>query len=322
MKKIILIGLLIVIKVATVQAGNFPVGTQFTYQGELIDGGSPANGSYDLLIRLYDSETGGAVIDFALFNDHQITNGLLNTELDFGDLPFNGDESYLEVLIRPGDSSGQYTSLLPRQRINVTPYAIQSAFVENSDSPWVDANGGINYIQDVFIGNANTVSESLLTVDTVGVGSPIRLKINGATRFIVDSNGGTSIGSNNAAPDRGVRVQGDTDLAGDLLQDVDNFGAIKAALTVSCTTSSSVDRSFNAVNGQAFTIDGSIALGSGACAIDFPFDIDQRFFVAMVKRQNDARLVSCNDLDSNTLICAASDTSGNLVNSVINILVY
>lgn len=31
-----------------------PDGTAFTYQGRLMDGGSPANGSYDLEFRLYD----------------------------------------------------------------------------------------------------------------------------------------------------------------------------------------------------------------------------------------------------------------------------
>ena len=30
-------------------------GTAFTYQGRLIDGGSPANGSYDLRFAVYDS---------------------------------------------------------------------------------------------------------------------------------------------------------------------------------------------------------------------------------------------------------------------------
>ena len=36
-----------------------PVGSSFTYQGRLTDGGSPANGNYDLQFRLYDDLTGG-----------------------------------------------------------------------------------------------------------------------------------------------------------------------------------------------------------------------------------------------------------------------
>ena len=304
-------------------AGNIEVGSQFSYQGELQDGGSPANGVYDLIIQLYDSDAGGNSIDFNVFQDVSINNGLFNVELDFGDLPFNGDASWLEVNIRAGDSTGGYTILLPRQRVNVTPYAIQSAFVENGNSPWVDVGGGaINYSQDVYIGNANTTSSSIFTIDSPANESPLRAKINGSTKMIIRDNGGTSIGLNSVAPDNGLRVEGDTDLAGNLLQGVDNFGAIKAALTVTCSTASSIDKSFNAVNGQAFTIDDTIALGNGSCAIDFPFDLSDRFFVAMVKRQNDTRVVSCNDLDNDTLICATSTVAGTLSASIINILVY
>lgn len=34
-------------------------GTSFTYQGRLMDGGTPANGSYDLQFTLWDAVTGG-----------------------------------------------------------------------------------------------------------------------------------------------------------------------------------------------------------------------------------------------------------------------
>ena len=39
---------------------DVPVGTTFTYQGRLIDGGIAANGAYDLRFRLFDAATGGA----------------------------------------------------------------------------------------------------------------------------------------------------------------------------------------------------------------------------------------------------------------------
>ena len=34
------------------------VGTAFTYQGQLLEAGSPANGSYDFQFSLYDAESG------------------------------------------------------------------------------------------------------------------------------------------------------------------------------------------------------------------------------------------------------------------------
>ena len=117
-----------------VHAGSIPVGTQFTYQGELIDNGSPANGIYDLNIQLYNSVSGGALIDTNVLADIEVNNGLISGVLDFGDLPFSGEESYLQINVRPGNSTSAYEPLSPRQRINVTPYAIQSEFSENGGS--------------------------------------------------------------------------------------------------------------------------------------------------------------------------------------------
>ena len=103
----------------------------FTYQGQLKDGSSPANGSYDLRFILYDSPTGGSQVGSTWYADnHPIENGLLNTILDFGAAAFNGGERYLEIAVRAGsvdDSNhddGTYTKLSPRQRITSSPYSI------------------------------------------------------------------------------------------------------------------------------------------------------------------------------------------------------
>src|SRR5713226_9033597 len=44
---------------ATVALGQ---GTSFTYQGRLTDGGTPANGNYDLQFALWDSLSGGTQV--------------------------------------------------------------------------------------------------------------------------------------------------------------------------------------------------------------------------------------------------------------------
>lgn len=102
-----------------------PVGSGFTYQGRLTDGGSPANAAYDLRFILYDAETGGAQVGTTqLVNDLQVTNGLFSTTLDFGDTAFDGNARWLEIAIRPGTSTGGYTALSPRQPITAVPYAM------------------------------------------------------------------------------------------------------------------------------------------------------------------------------------------------------
>lgn len=59
--------------------------TAFTYQGQLQDGGSPANGAYDLQFTLYDALSGGAAVGSSVtLNDVSVSDGIFTVELDFG----------------------------------------------------------------------------------------------------------------------------------------------------------------------------------------------------------------------------------------------
>ena len=107
-----------------------PVGTAFTYQGKLIDGGAPANGTYDFTFALYDALSGGAQVGSTVTrNGVTVTEGLFTVQLDFGAV-FDGTALYLEIGVRPG-SGGAYTTLAPRQALTATPYARYAA-----QSPW------------------------------------------------------------------------------------------------------------------------------------------------------------------------------------------
>jgi hypothetical protein len=72
---------------------------RITYQGRLMDGGSPANGGYEFKFELYDAETGGFQVGETLFiGDVTATDGYVRiTTLDFGDLAyvFNGQALWL-----------------------------------------------------------------------------------------------------------------------------------------------------------------------------------------------------------------------------------
>ena len=47
-----------------------PLGTGFTYQGEVRTGGSPAMGLHDLRFRLYDAAAGGVQVGSTLCSDN------------------------------------------------------------------------------------------------------------------------------------------------------------------------------------------------------------------------------------------------------------
>ncbi len=102
-----------------------PVGTGFTYQGRLEDGGSPANDFYDFQVSLYDDPTAGAQVGLTLVGeDVPVIDGLFSVSLDFGTSAFGGGARWLEIAVRPGSSTGAYTTLAPRQEISPAPYAM------------------------------------------------------------------------------------------------------------------------------------------------------------------------------------------------------
>jgi hypothetical protein len=101
------------------------VSTAFTYQGRLTDGGSPANGEYDFRFMLYDAATAGSQVGSTVLKGNtDVTDGLFTVELDFGSGIFTGGARYLAIGVRPGSSTGAYTTLLPRQALTPAPYAL------------------------------------------------------------------------------------------------------------------------------------------------------------------------------------------------------
>ena len=112
------------------------LGTAFTYQGRLTDGGAPASGAYDFEFRLYDALSGGNPVGSPVTKDDvTVSAGLFTVQLDFGSV-FDGTALYLEIGVRPGASTGPYTTLTPRQALTAAPYALHAA-----RAPWSGLSG-------------------------------------------------------------------------------------------------------------------------------------------------------------------------------------
>lgn len=111
--------------IATTAARGADVGTAFTYQGKLTDGGVPANGTYDFQFRLYTGAWPLGFLSAGPINkdDVQVMDGLFMTNLDFGSA-INGASRWLDISVRPGASAGAYTTLQGRQELTPAPYAI------------------------------------------------------------------------------------------------------------------------------------------------------------------------------------------------------
>src|SRR4051794_21931735 len=105
------------------------LGTAFTYQGRLQEGGAPASGFYDLRLSLFNhpttenlTETGPNPNPYPSVGVW-VTNGLFTTQVDFGPNAFNGPARWLEISVRT-NLGGAWTLLTPRQELKPTPYAL------------------------------------------------------------------------------------------------------------------------------------------------------------------------------------------------------
>jgi len=194
--------------------------TAFTYQGRLIDNGSPANGAYDLRFTLHSASSGantqvGGTIQIASV---LVTNALFKEELDFGASPFDGEDRWLEIGVRPGGSTNAFTVLDPRQRLSPSPYALFApnaamAAMANGvatsaisatqlNTPGLPANGQVlayggtglvwtNASAAAAAWTLNGNSGTMPGVNFLGTSDnqPLEIKVNGTRAFRLEPNG-------------------------------------------------------------------------------------------------------------------------------------
>ncbi len=101
------------------------LGTAFTYQGQLKQGGNPVNGNCDLQFSLWDAASDGTQVGTTQTKTNvSVSDGLFTIpDLDFGSV-FTGDARWLQIAVRCPAGSGMYTNLSPRQALTAAPYAL------------------------------------------------------------------------------------------------------------------------------------------------------------------------------------------------------
>lgn len=113
---------------------QIPMGSAFTYQGQMQQGGGPVNATCDFEFGLWNDATstapgdlvaGPLVFDGAAGNPQPIDvqSGFFAVLLDFGTAVFAGDARWLEVSVRCPTGVGAYTTLNPRAQLTPTPYS-------------------------------------------------------------------------------------------------------------------------------------------------------------------------------------------------------
>jgi len=102
-----------------------PLGTEFTYQGELHFQGAAANGSFDFEFYLFDVESDGVALTTPVqLEDVSVMDGVFTVELDYGTEHFTDKKLWLEIRVREGSSDGVFTGLVPRQKLTSNPFTL------------------------------------------------------------------------------------------------------------------------------------------------------------------------------------------------------
>lgn len=141
---------LLALVVSPTARGAAPLGTGFTYQGHLRNGGIPVNGSVNLGFSLYDAVMNGNLIGSQAVNGVNVINGLFTVVLNgagqLGSTAFDGEARWLEISVNG-------TPVTPRQAVTATPYALRTRGIDGHS---LDAADG-SPIDALFVDNSGRV---------------------------------------------------------------------------------------------------------------------------------------------------------------------
>jgi hypothetical protein len=177
-----------------------PLGTAFTYQGQLAASGVPANGSYDFTFTLYAANSSGTALGAPLLElGTGVTNGLFVVDLDFGS-QFGGEAAWLEIGVR-SNNVGDFVVLAPRQQLTPTPNALYAASAGSATTASNVANGSItgpsiapgavaaaNIAPNQVVKSLNGLQDAVILAQ----GNNVTITPNGNTLTIASSGGGGS----------------------------------------------------------------------------------------------------------------------------------
>jgi len=175
--------------------------TAFTYQGQLHDGGTNANGVYTMIFALYDSVGGGNQIGSSITNSPALANGLFSVNLDFGGGAFNGNARWLDITIT---NDGMTQTLSPRVQVLPAPYALYAAVAATvTNGGIMNAQLAANAVASANIQNGAVVNANLaanaVNATNIASGQIVKtldgltdaVSLSAGTNVIVTTNGNT-----------------------------------------------------------------------------------------------------------------------------------
>ena len=177
-----------------------PLGTAFTYQGQLKQTGSPLNGTADFQFTLWDALSGPTQVAGPVpANNVAIANGLFTTQIDFGSNVFDGNARWLEIAVRSPGGSGSFTTLTPRQPLTAEPYSLQTRgiFVDSAGRVGIGTTSPVTKFQvsdDLYVDSGLSFvgvnRPNRIGQEYFGVRAPVGDGAYGGMYISTDGNGG------------------------------------------------------------------------------------------------------------------------------------
>jgi hypothetical protein len=221
------------------------VGTGFTYQGKLTNGGAAANGQFDFIFTLWDTASAGASVASPVgITAQPVTDGLFTVTLDFGAGAFQGQARWLEIQARP-TGNGFYATLSPRQQLSPAPYAMSLV-------PGAVVSG--------------TLGSPLLSLTNTGSGNGLYSEsANGVSVSGISTNGIGLYGSSVSASGRGVQGSNTNGIGvyGSSVASNGVYGNSAAGTGVYGTSGSASGYGVHGFNGSGIGVYGSSTSSTG-----------------------------------------------------------
>ncbi|MEO5721448.1 MAG: hypothetical protein ABIR71_08270 [Chthoniobacterales bacterium] len=276
----------------TLAAFGVPVGTSWTYQGQLRRSGAAYTGTCNFQFTLWDAASGGVgnTINRPSVN---VANGLFTVVLDFGDM-FKGDARWLGTSVQCSGDGG-FTALDPRQPVTAAPYAL-------SLRPGAQINGSADFASmlsgnnsgagfgilgsgqiGLYGSSANPSGFGVVGENSTGYGMKGKGSVGVFGQPIADSGTGVYGDAQNVTNGFGVVGRGKTGVLGETYSSagvgVSGYGSGANTVGVYGSTFNGWAGRFNGpvdIIGNLF-VAGSVSKQAGSFKIDHPLDPANKF---------------------------------------------
>lgn len=253
---------------------QLPLGTAFSFQGELRLQNVVVNSPTDFVFQLYDQPAAGTLIGSNTLPNVPVSRGVFSVDLDYGAAAFAGDRRWVEIRVRNPAGAGVFVTLNPRVELRATPNALFARSIgNNSVNSAKIVNGSISNadLSDNLITSAKIFDGAVTAADIApSLVSSVDGVVNDGGNIDLVAGANVTITPNDAANTITIAASGNAGTLDGLdstsflrsnTSDVFTAGALTTASGTTLNVDGTLDvgGAFNAADGTTLVIQGTPA---------------------------------------------------------------